>query len=107
MKHGQLLVASVLLAGCASPHREFVQGDIRILPPVTRNLGPPAISDGGTLVVPIRDANGRDFTIFIDHRMQSPSPGAIYLNAYPGEHNSIRVHDATEFKAKVGDFDYH
>ena len=67
----------------------------------------PAISDGGTLQVHIIDAVGKEFIIFIDYRMESPTPGAIYLDAYPGERNSIRVLDEQGFKQKVGDFGYH
>ena len=61
----------------------------------------PAISDGGTLQVHIIDAVGKEFIIFIDYRMESPTPGAIYLDAYPGERNSIRVLDEQGFKQKV------
>jgi len=102
-----LLVLTGMVWGCTSAPQDFVQGSIRIVPPVTRLLGPPAISDGGTLQVPIRDAKGREFVLFIDHRMESPTSGAIYLNAYPTERGSIRVRDVPEFKRKVGDFDYH
>ena len=110
MRPLKLLVLIMVLAGCASQPQDspdFVQGKIRIVPPVTRLLGAPAIGDGGTMVVPIRDTDGKERTLFIDHRMESPTPGAIYLNAYPGEHGSVRVHDTAEFKRKVGDFDYH
>jgi len=106
----KLVALSVVLAGCTStPHatQDFVQGRIHIVPPITRLLGSPAIEDGGTLQVPIRDAKGREFVLFIDHRIESPTPGAIYLNAYPTERHSIRVRDVPEFKRKVGDFDYH
>ncbi|PYJ58060.1 MAG: hypothetical protein DME24_17545 [Verrucomicrobia bacterium] len=111
MKPLHVVILTSLLAGCSSAHRDyewhFIQGKIRIVPPVTRNLGPPAIGDGGTLQVHINDAVGKEFIIFIDHRIESPTPGAIYLNAYPGEGNSIRVLDERSFKQKVGDFDYH
>jgi hypothetical protein len=106
----KMLVLIVVLGGCASgpqDSREFVQGKIRIVAPVTQLPRAPAISDGGTLAVPIRDAKGKEFTLFIDHRMESPTPGTIYLNAYPGERGSVRVHETAEFKRKVGDFDYH
>jgi len=106
----QLLMLCLVFAGCTSTPpdaRDFVQGKIHIAPPVTRLLGSPAISDGGTLQVPIRDRNGREFVLFIDHRIESPTPGAIYLNAYPTDRNSIRVRDISDFKSKVGDFDDH
>ena len=106
MKRLYMVFLTALLAGCSSAHRDngrdFVQGKIRIVPPVTRNVGPPAISDGGTLQVHIIDAVGKEFIIFfIDYRMESPTPGAIYLDAYPGERNSIRVLDEQGFKQKV------
>jgi hypothetical protein len=85
--------------------QDFVQGKIRIVPPVTRLEGPPNVTDGGTREVPIRDATGKEFLLFIDHRIESPTPGAIYLNAYPTERHSVRVRDVPEFKKKVGDFD--
>jgi len=111
MKPLHVVILTSLLAGCSSAHRDyewhFIQGKIRIVPPVTRNLGPPAIGDGGTLQVHINDSVGKEFIIFIDHIIESPTPGAIYLNAYPGEGNSIRVLDERSFKQKVGDFDYH
>jgi len=106
----QVLTVSLVIAGCTSAPldgHDFVQGRIRIVPPVTRLLGSPAIEDGGTLQVPIRDAKGREFLLYIDHRIESPTPGAIYLNAYPTERHSIRVRDVQDFKRKVGDFDYH
>ena len=105
MKPLHVVILTSLLAGCSSAHRDyewhFIQGKIRIVPPVTRNLGPPAIGDGGTLQVHINDAVGKEFIIFIDYRMESPTPGAIYLDAYPGERNSIRVLDEQGFKQKV------
>jgi hypothetical protein len=111
MKRLRLPVLLALLAGCTKAAPEFVQGDIQIAPPVTGSGGRPldefaeVIKDGGTLEIPIRDAKGREFTIFIDHRFRTVTPGAIYLNAYPGRSNSIRVLDVRDFKQKVGDFD--
>ena len=110
MKRLQLLAIGLVLAGCKSAPpdpQEFVQGRVRIAPPVTWLPGPPAINDGGTRQVLIRDAKGREFVLYIDHRIKSPTPGAIYLNAYPTERGSIQVRDVPEFKRKVGDFDYH
>ncbi len=114
---------------------DFVQGQIRITPPVTREKdrrGEPIFSiynDGGTRRIPIRDAKGRRFDVFIDHRIGHSDPsyeiglsksnsvrvvhppksmrtdGHIYPNAYPGETNSVRVIHPDEFKRKVGDFE--
>ena len=82
MKPLHVVILTSLLAGCSSAHRDyewhFIQGKIRIVPPVTRNLGPPAIGDGGTLQVHINDSVGKEFIIFIDHRIESPTPGAIF-----------------------------
>ena len=108
MKRLQLLVLSAVLAGCTNTRhdpQDFVQGGIRIVPPVTRLDGPPDLSDGGTREVSIRDVKGREFLFFIDHRIEGPTPGAIYLNAYPTERHSVRVRNVPEFKRKVGDFD--
>jgi len=105
---------AAVLVGCAGTGREFVQGSTRILPPIIQetnsheNLVLRAYNDGGTRQILIHDARGRAFHIFIDHRIDSPTPGKIYLNAYPGESNRVRVLHQGEFKQKVGDVDrYH
>ena len=99
----------VLVAGCAQTNRAFVQDGIRIVPPVEREhdggqIIITAFNDGGTKSIKITDADGKTFNIYIDHRINSKSPGAIYLNAYPGDSNSVRVVDQEAFKRKVGDF---
>jgi len=125
MKPIQALMLVVLLAGCASPkgdfsriqlppavtpERDFVQGNIRITPPVTLQRlpnGEPAIgidSDGGTRGARIRDADGRAFTVIIDHKIDTPTPGAIYLYR-PGQPDKVRVLREDQFKQKIGDFD--
>jgi hypothetical protein len=95
----------------ATTSSDFVQEGILITPPVTRERdshSQPVVwiyHDGGTRRVPIRDAQRRSFDVFIDHKIGTTTPGAIYLNAYPAETNSVRVVHPNEFKQKVGDFD--
>jgi hypothetical protein len=135
MKPIQALMLVVLLAGCASPkgdfsriqlppalppEKDFVQGNIRITPPVTLQRlpnGEPDIriaNDGGTTGTSIRDAQGRLFDVIIDHKMGTPTPGAIYLwrpgqpnlrfDPFPYQ-NWVRVLREDEFRHTIGDFD--
>ena len=107
VKETRIVIVMALLAGCVEAPRPFVQGNIQIYPPVTRLANPPVMSDGGTQEIGIRDAKGRGFTYFVDHRLGGSTPGAIYLNAYPGESNSIRVLDVRDFNETVGNLEYH
>ena len=102
-----LLIA--LCAGCASTTSPFVQNDIRIVPPVTQ-LGYDGatqtrtialFNEGGTRWIKMRDAEGKQFDVYIDHRIGSTTPGAIYLLAYPDKSNSVRVLNEREFKRRV------
>ena len=86
-----------------------MQGGIRIVPPVTpeghgdiEKIG--AFNDGGTQLFKITDAEGKHFGIYIDHRIGSPAPGAIYLRAYPDKPQSVRVLNQREFERKIGVF---
>ena len=116
----------VLLGGCATHHEadfsqvslpppvtlesDFVQGNIRITPPCTQDKLPNGeksvyvYNEGGTVSIPMHDAKGRAFTVFVDHGMHSPTRHAIYLNAFPREPNSVRVIREDEFKSKIGQF---
>jgi hypothetical protein len=106
MKVMQILIVAAICAGCAKASPDFVQGTIRIATPVVRQSGKGGgIHDGGTLWIPILDARGRAFDIYIDYRIGTQSPGAIYVNNYPGLSNSVRILDVSDFKRKVGDFD--
>jgi hypothetical protein len=110
MKKTLLLAFMILIAGCAQTNRAFIQDDIRIVPPVEqehddRGIIITAFNDGGTKSVKITDAEGKTFNIYIDRRIDSKSPGAIYLNAYPGDSNSVRVVDQEAFKRKIGNFE--
>ena len=117
MKTLVILFLSVgLLAGCASTRsKDFVQGSIRITPPIQTYYGniritspmqpysyPLIIRDGGTFHGTIKDAKGRTFPYYIDHRMGTKTPGAIYLMAYPGDLKSVRILDEAEFRQKLG-----
>jgi len=62
-------------------------------------------SDGGTEWIKIKDADGKHFDIFIDHRIGTKTPGVIYLIAYPGESKSVRVLEQHSFKQNIGDFE--
>ena len=111
MKTILALTSLALFAGCAQTISPFVQKDIRIVPPVKQQrddqgyLVTAEVNDGGTKEIKITDAEGRTFDVYIDHRINSKTPGAIYLNAYPGETNSVRVANQHEFNQKVGVFE--
>ncbi len=60
------------------------------------------LEDGGTQPGGFTDAAGRAFGFYIDHRIGTKTPGAIYLNAYPGERGSVRIRNEAEFKQKLG-----
>jgi hypothetical protein len=106
-----------------TPPQPFVQGDITIVPPVkvlpdivvvqlTNGNGQPDVTiingsagqlkDGGTRSRRIKDATGREFEIYLPHRIDMPE-GEIYLNAYPGEPDSVRVLHPQDFRTKIGD----
>lgn len=104
MKLTRLFLFVALLAGCVQKSTdEFVQESIRIVPPVEKVPDHVAVvlEDGGTTIHPIRDARGKVFEVYIDHRLGTKSPGAIYLNAYPSERDSVRVTNQAEFRQKV------
>src|ERR1017187_10546382 len=102
MKAVTLILIGAFLTGCAtSTTSDFVQGSIKIIPPVHR-IGNCAIySDGGTIMCVVEDATGKSFNIYYDHRLQTKTPGSIYLLAHPNEKGSVRVKNEVEFRAKV------
>ena len=59
------------------------------------------MEDGGTTQYAIKDAAGKSFDVFIDYRLGTKTPGAIYLVAYPGEAHSVRVTNEIEFRKRV------
>jgi hypothetical protein len=99
-----LLVSVCLVAGCVSAsNHDFVQGWIRITPPVQVDRTPTApAADGGTLSFSFVDAKGRKFDYYIDHRLHTKTPGAIYLRDYPGRWRSVRVQNEAEFREILG-----
>src|SRR5882757_1061670 len=103
MKAILALISLALFAGCAHSISPFVQNDIRIVPPVKQEHDRQGdrvatlVNDGGTKWIKITDAEGKIVEVYIDHRIDSKTPGAIYLNAYPGGTNSVRVANQREF----------
>jgi len=93
------LVIMALYGGCLSTTSPFVQNDIRIVPPVTQEgydgtsgIGKLTVfNDGGTQLVKIRDAEGKQFNVYIDHRINSRTLGAIYLRACPASRPLLTV----------------
>ena len=99
----------IVCVGCAHTHGPFVQNGVRIVPPVkqegsdtdaqtvTLNI----FNDGGTRWIKITDAEGNKFDVYVDHRIETKTPGAIYLFEYPGKSNSVRIVNQREFKQKL------
>jgi hypothetical protein len=108
-----LFIAALLFCGCVHTNGPFVQDGIRIVPPVSEEGSDPVshtltfslFNDGGTRWVKITDAEGKKFDVYIDHRINSPTPAAIYLNAYPGKPDSVLVVDQKDFRKKIGVFE--
>jgi hypothetical protein len=96
--------------GCVHTHPPFVQGSVRIVAPVRQEESEKhthrvdLFNDGGTHLFTITDAEGKKFDIYVDHRIGSSTPGAIYLRAYPGKPQSVRVLNREEFERKIGVF---
>ena len=111
MKAILTLTFLVLFAACAYSADPFVQNDIRIVPPVKQQVDEHGTNvvmffhDGGTKQIKITDAEGRTFDIYIDHRLFTKTPRAIYLIAYPDKTNSVRVLDKRDFTKKIGVFE--
>lgn len=85
----------VLLAGC-SQSKDFVQGPIRIAPPIRAlwsNLAGPA--QWGT----ITDAKGRTFAICI--LSHTNAPATTFLSC-PGSTTMVQVRNEKEFQKKLG-----
>ena len=58
-------------------------------------------NDGGTKWIKVTDAEGREFDVYVDHRIDTKTPGAIYLFDYPGKLNSVRIVNQREFRQKM------
>lgn len=78
-----------------------MQGDVRITPPVQKSVFG-VLEDGGSEVGTIKDATGRTFSVFIDYRLQTKTPGAVYLNGEPGDPRSILITNGPAFKKMLG-----
>lgn len=84
----------------------FVEGDIRIVPPVrvkkTKDgfVETVIYNDGGTKMITITDADGRALNVYIDHRLNKKG-GTIYLNGYPGTKGSVHLMKQMEFKERI------
>src|SRR2546421_3876547 len=102
MKLLTTLIAIALLPGCSHiASKDFVQGGIRIAPPVQKSqFG--GMEDGGTEFGTLTDKTGRIVKVYIDHRIGTKTPGAIYLRDYPGKPKSVRVKNEPEFRQKLG-----
>jgi len=107
------IIIAALSLGCARTHAPYVQDGIRIVPPVTCDGYDPnapttpmiSYNDGGTKLVKITDATGQKFDVYIDHRIDTKTPGAIYLLDYPGKSNSVPVVNLRDLKQRIGDFE--
>ncbi|HTR43593.1 MAG TPA: hypothetical protein VMH87_18425 [Pseudomonadales bacterium] len=101
-KFALIFAAASFLPGWVSVSSpDYIQGSIRITPPIHTEFSLWALSDGGTLNGTITDAKGRTFPVFIDHRLRTKTPGAIYLMAYPNESGSVLIRNEQEFKQKL------
>jgi hypothetical protein len=100
------LLASIVCVGGANANTAFIQGRITIVPPVTqehsgRGYRVDLYNDGGTKRIKLTDAAGKEFDVYIDHRIGTATPGAIYLFDYPGKPHSVRVRDEHDFDQKI------
>ena len=80
MKFRAILVIAALVSGCVhTPTSDFVQGSIRITPPIHEetNVDFAIIEDGGTVRGRFIDAKGRVFDYYIDHRIHTKTCGVI------------------------------
>jgi hypothetical protein len=86
-----------------SKPQDFVQGSIRISPPIQKDTNVQFLpfGDGGTTPGRFTDAKGREFKFYIDHRYQTKTPGAIYLNAHPNTPGSVLVTNEAEFRQRL------
>jgi hypothetical protein len=102
MKPKATLTLMVLLAGCMdTATKDLIQGDIRLTPPI-ENLGLGVLEDGGSMTGRFKDASGRTFDVFIDYRLGTKSPGAVYLNGRPGDLKSVRFTNGVVIKQMLG-----
>lgn len=108
------LLTCLVFVSCATSPKPFVQGDIRIVPPVQQESSEDGqrfsthYNDGGTVKIQITDVTGTQFDVFFDHRILTTEtgdikfePGTIYLNAYPERSGSVLVLDQKRFRDSI------
>jgi hypothetical protein len=103
-----LLMLPLLAYGGDTNSQAFIQGSIKIVPPIQHAQIYAACNDGGTIRADITAADGKIFIVYIDKRVMlggNKTRGDVYLNAYPSETNSVHVLNQLEFRQKIGDFD--
>jgi hypothetical protein len=70
-------------------------------PPIEKlDLG--VLEDGGSMTGRIKDAKGRTFDVFIDYRLGTKAPGAVYLNGRPGSPKSVYITNGAAIKQMLG-----
>lgn len=112
-----VMIAS-LVAGCSSSRplasvrtqtgatNAFIQNGIKIVPPLRyAHLSTAGSDDGGTTSGSLTDAAGMTFRFYVDHRIDTKTPGDIYLNAHPSDPKSVHVLDQQKFREKIGHFE--
>jgi hypothetical protein len=117
MKMLLITIVCLACASCMHVPKAFIQGDIRIKPPIafvgaatsgtSTTYSVSYFNDGGTQWIKIVDAEGSPFDVYIDRRFNTANdeitqePGTIYLNAYPARSNSVLVVDQERFKKEI------
>lgn len=101
MKRLFIIVAVLGLAGCTHPDEPFVQGEVRIVPPVQIDTVVARCNDGGTKILKMTDGVGNKYDIYIDYRLfRTQEWGTVYLNGYPGTTNAVRITDQKGFRTR-------
>jgi hypothetical protein len=102
MKTATLIILAALSAGCSKTSTsDFVQDGIRIVLPIRNVSQRAAFQDGGTIEFSLTDGAGKTVLFYVDHRLETKTPDAIYLVAYPDKAHSVRVTNEVEFRKIV------
>ena len=102
VKNAVALAFLLVLAGCMRRQtKELVQGAITITPPLQR-LEMLVAEDGGSVEGHFKDAKGRMFQIFIDYRLGTKTPGAVYLGGEPGDPKAVFITNGAAIKQMLG-----
>ncbi|MCO5052298.1 MAG: hypothetical protein M9920_08345 [Verrucomicrobiae bacterium] len=106
MKSLFVLMLMLLLTGCLHlpSKNDFVQGWTRITPPIQMGTAGGYLFDGGTRCGRFTDAKGRVIDFYIDDRIDTKTPGDIYLYHYPDQYfwSHVRIKNKAEFIRKLG-----